>query len=95
LVASYTALGLYFSALTTQPIVAAAGSLAVLFGMWLVDMAAADSDMAWRNVLPGPHFQNLNEGLLRSADIVYFVLFTAFFLMLATRRVHNNRIYGQ
>lgn len=95
LVASYTALGLYFSALTNQPIVAAAGSLAVLFGMWLVDLAAADSDMAWRNALPGPHFRALNEGLLRSADVVYFMLFTAFFLMLAIRRVHNNRIYGQ
>ncbi|HEY6095795.1 MAG TPA: ABC transporter permease, partial [Gallionellaceae bacterium] len=61
----------------------------------LVDLAAADSDMAWRNALPGPHFRALNEGLLRSADVVYFMLFTAFFLMLAIRRVHNNRIYGQ
>lgn len=95
LVASYTALGLYFSALTNQPIVAAAGALAVLFGMWLVSMAAANSDMVWRNALPGPHFQILNEGLLRSVDIVYFMLFTAFFLLLTIRRVHNNRIYGQ
>jgi ABC-2 type transport system permease protein len=95
LTASYTALGLYFSALTTQPIVAAAGSLAMLFGMWLIDMAAADSDMAWRNIMPGPHFQNINEGLLRSPDVLYFVLFTGFFLLLTIRRVHNNRIYGQ
>ncbi len=94
LTASYTALGLYFSSLTTQPIVAAAATLAVLFGLWLADMGAADSDMAWRAITPYSHFQNFNEGLLRSADILYFALFSAAFLLLAIRRLHNNRTYG-
>lgn len=94
LTASYTALGLYFSTLTTQPIVAAASTLAALFGLWLADMGAADSDMAWRAITPNSHFQNFNSGLLLSTDIVYFLLFSATFLLLAVRRLHNNRVYG-
>jgi ABC-2 type transport system permease protein len=94
LTASYTALGLYFSTLTTQPIVAAASTLAVLFGLWLADMGAADSDMAWRAITPSHHFQSFNSGLLNSTDVIYFVLFSATFLLLATRRLHNNRTYG-
>ena len=39
LTACYIALGLYFSTLTTQPIVAATSTLAALFGLWLIDMA--------------------------------------------------------
>lgn len=94
LTASYTALGLYFSTLTAQPIVAAASTLAVLFGLWLADMGAADSDMALRAITPSSHFQSFNSGLLLSTDIVYFVLFSTTFLLLAIRRLHNNRTYG-
>ncbi len=94
LAAAYTALGLYFSALTTQPIVAAVSTLAMLFGLWLADMGAADSDMLLRAITPTSHFQSFNEGLLRSTDIIYFALFISIFLLLATRRLHNNRIYG-
>jgi ABC-2 type transport system permease protein len=94
LAAAYTALGLYFSALTTQPIVAAASTLAMLFGLWLADMGATDNDMALRAITPTSHFQNFNEGLLRSNDILYFALFITLFLLLAIRRLHNNRTYG-
>lgn len=94
LAAAYSALGLYFSTLTAQPVVAATSTLAVLFGLWLADVGGADSDMVWRAITPSSHFQNLNAGLLLSKDIVYFVLFSAIFLLLATRRLHNNRIYG-
>ena len=38
LTASYVAVGLYVSALTTQPVIAAIGALAVLVGLWLADM---------------------------------------------------------
>lgn len=94
LTGSYAALGLYVSSLTAQPVVAAIATLAALFGLWLVEISAVDSDNAWRALAPTGHFQNFNTGLLNSADLVYFVLFNAVFLLLAIRRVHNNRIYG-
>jgi ABC-2 type transport system permease protein len=94
LAASYAALGLYLSSLTTQPVVAAISALAALFGLWLVEVSAVDSDNLLRLFVPTSHFQNFNMGLLNSADMLYFVLFSAVFLLLTMRRVHNNRIYG-
>ena len=94
LVASYVALGLYISALTTQPIIAAIGAFAVLFGLWLADIGAAAEDSPWHSVSPLHHFRNFNNGLLDSSDAAYFVLFTTVFLLLAIRRLHNNRVYG-
>jgi len=94
LTASYVALGLYVSALTTQPVIAAIGALAVLVGLWLADIGAAAEDSPWHLISPLSHFQNFNTGLLDSGDAAFFVLFSAFFLLLAARRIHNNRIYG-
>lgn len=94
LTASYVAVGLYVSALTTQPVIAAIGALAVLVGLWLADIGAAAEDSPWHFISPLNHFQNFNAGLLDSGDAAFFVLFSAFFLLLAMRRIHNNRIYG-
>lgn len=94
LTASYVAVGLYVSALTTQPVIAAIGALAVLVGLWLADIGATAEDSPWHFISPLNHFQNFNAGLLDSGDAAFFVLFSAFFLLLAMRRIHNNRIYG-
>lgn len=94
LTASYTALGLYLSSLTIQPVVAAIGALAALFGLWLVEINATDSNSFWHALTPSGHFQDFNAGLLSSSDVIYYLLFCAFFLLLAMRRIHNNRIYG-
>jgi len=94
LTACYVAVGLYVSALTTQPVIAAIGALAVLVGLWLADIGAAAEDSPWHLISPLNHFQNFNAGLLDSGDAAFFVLFSAVFLLLAMRRIHNNRIYG-
>ncbi len=94
LTASYIALGLYVSALTTQPIIAAIGALAVLVGLWLADIGASAENSPWHFISPLNHFQNFNAGLLDSGDAAFFVLFSIFFLLLTMRRIHSNRIYG-
>jgi len=94
LTASYIALGLYVSALTTQPVIAAIGALAVLVGLWLADIGASAENSPWHFISPLNHFQNFNAGLLDSGDAAFFVLFSAVFLLLTMRRIHNNRIYG-
>ena len=94
LTASYVAVGLYVSTLTSQPVAAAIGALAVLVGLWLADIGAASEDSPWHFISPLHHFQNFNVGLLDSGDAAFFVLFSAVFLLLAIRRIHNNRIYG-
>jgi ABC-2 type transport system permease protein len=94
LTASYIALGLYISTLTTQPVIAAIGTLAVLIGLWLADIGTVAEDSPWHSVSPLNHFQNFNNGLLDSGDAAFFVLFTIAFLLLAMKRLHNNRVYG-
>ena len=94
LTASYVAVGLYVSTLTAQPVIAAIGALAVLAGLWLADIGTAAEDSPWHFISPLGHFQNFNAGLLDSGDAAFYVLFSAVFLLLAMRRIHNNRIYG-
>ena len=87
LAASYAALGLYFSAISRQPVVAAFTALAVSVALWLLDMAGG----LLRALSPNTHFQNLNSGLLSSADIFYFVLFCTFFLLLTIHHLRRER----
>jgi ABC-2 type transport system permease protein len=94
LTSSYIAVGLYVSALTTQPVIAAIGALAVLVGLWLADAAAAAENSFFHLMSPLYHFRNFNTGLLDSADMAYFMLFTAVFLLLTMKRLQNNRRYG-
>lgn len=91
--ASYAALGLYVSSLTSQPIIAAIGSLSALLGLWLADISSKP-DSPWHQFSPLFHFQNFNFGLLDSGDTAFFVLFSATFLLLGIMRINNNRVYG-
>lgn len=94
LTGSYTALGLYLSALTKQPIVAAMSATALSFGLWLLDIAATDAGNSLRTLSPTAHALGLNAGLISSTDLLYFILFIATFLSLTIRRVNNNRFYA-
>jgi len=94
LTACYTALGLYLSTLTSQPIVAATSTIAALFGLWLIDLAGSSSNLFLKALSPTLHFQSFNAGLLLGKDFVYFLLFIVICLMLAVRRLHNTRTYG-
>lgn len=94
LASSYIALGLYFSTLTSQPIVAATSTLATIFGLWLIDVAGSSTSLIIKSLSPTVHFQSFNAGLLLSQDFAYFLFLIAICLLLAIRRLHNSRIYG-
>ncbi len=89
--ASYAALGLYFSALNKQPVIAAIGALGLSFGLWLLELGASDNRSFLRALSPNAHFQNLNMGLVNSADLIYFALFTATLLWLTVRQLNDER----
>jgi ABC-2 type transport system permease protein len=91
LAASYAALGLYFSALNKQPIIAAISTLGLSFGLWLLELSASDNRGFLRSVSPSAHFQNLNMGLINSADLIYFALFIVTLLVLTVRHLNNER----
>lgn len=92
--ASYAALGLYFSALNKQPLIAAISALGLSFGLWLLEMNAGDSRGFLSAISPSTHFQNMNMGLLNSADLIYFLLFIATLLWLTVRQIKDERRHG-
>ncbi len=89
---SYIAIGTYFSALTHQPIIAAISTLLVLVGLWLADILATQENAPWHYFSPPHHFQNFNNGLLSSADGIFFGLFSSVFLILAGRKIQQQAI---
>lgn len=91
LAASYAALGLYFSALNKQPIIAAVSALGLSFALWLIEMTASDNRSFLRSIAPSAHFQSLNTGLVNSADLIYFALFITTLLWLTIRHLSNER----
>src|SRR5699024_375043 len=101
--AAFTATGVFISALTREPTVAAIGTLGLLLALWLLH---AISYLAWQPVVFGTtlpladvarqlsligHYLRLLHGVFDSADIAYFVLFTGLFLALTVRRLAWER----
>ncbi len=97
LAASFAAAGLYLSALTTQPVVAAATTFGLLLAFWIVDAVGASqgaiSPLFDYLSLPR-HGDALLIGLFRSQDLAYYLLFSALFLGLTIRRLDNARLRG-
>ena len=90
LAASYTALGLYFSALTIQPAVAAISTIAVLFGLSLLAGISPDSSIAFDAISPTHHFRSFNNGLFNSTDLIFFLLFSITFILLTWHKLKNE-----
>lgn len=94
LAACFSALGLYLSSLTAQPVIAAAGSLGVLLGLWLIDLAS-DTTAGWLHYFSLlKHFGYFNQGLIDTFSMAYFILFTVTFLVLTIRRLDGERLHG-
>ena len=92
--ACFVALGLYISSLTAQPAVAAAGTLGVLLGLWVMDIAADDGGSIMRTLSLLKHYESFNRGLVDTFDLAYFSLFIITFLVLAIRRLDGERLRG-
>ena len=91
LAASYAALGLFFSALNKQPLIAAISALGLSFGLWLLDLTSGDNRSFLHAISPSAHFQNLNSGLINSADLIYFLLVIATLLWLTIRQLNDEK----
>jgi ABC-2 type transport system permease protein len=95
LVASFSALGLYFSSLTQQPVVAAILTFVALFALMILDrFFAGDPSNTLASLSLMRHFQSFSSGLIDSGDIAYFVLFITTFIVLTVRRLDADRLRG-
>jgi ABC-2 type transport system permease protein len=95
LVASFSALGIYVSSLTHQPVVAGIITFVALFALLILDhFLAGDptSTMAYLSLMR--HFEPFSRGLLDTRDFAYFILFIVTFLTLTIRRLDADRLRG-
>jgi ABC-2 type transport system permease protein len=95
LISAFVALGTFFSSLTSQPIISAVLSFIALFAMMMAGRYFASDPEHWFNFVSLlPHYQSFSKGIIDSADVAYFVLFTATFIVLTIRRLDSDRLRG-
>lgn len=97
LLACFAAVGLFFSTLTAQPIIAAISTIGSLLLLWIIDLSGYQSGESVTSGLLAyisikRHFETLSLGSVNSSDIVYFVLFITLFLVLGIRRLDADRL---
>ena len=92
LMASFNALGLYMSAIASQPTVAAVASFGALLLLWIIDWAGSKGSPLLEYISIMRHFENLLRGLVSTVDVFYFILFIVGFLSLSIRRLDNDRL---
>jgi len=97
LVASFTAIGLFLSSLTTQPTIAAVSTFAFLFLLWIIDWAGntqvtteTSNLFNWLSLLR--HFEPLLQGEVNTSDLAYFLIIIVAFLALTIRRLDAERL---
>jgi ABC-2 type transport system permease protein len=95
LIASFGAAGLYISSLSAQPIVAGVGTFGLL--LFLVVLYISGNSQGATSELfiylsHYSHFLSFVEGVFKTADLAYYLLFITGFLILTIRRLDNERL---
>ena len=95
LVAAFTATGIFLSTIASHPTIAAMGTFGILLILWLFNISKTISDqpnelVEYLSLLN--HYQNIQTGLINSADILYFFLFVATFIVLSISCLNKQRL---
>ena len=95
LLASFSALGVYVSSLTQQPVVAGIITFVALFALLILDhFFAGDPNSVMAHLSLMRHFEPFSRGLVDTKDFAYFLLFIITFLTLTIRRLDADRLRG-
>jgi ABC-2 type transport system permease protein len=95
LLASFSAAGLYISSQTRTPLIAAVATFGLLLFLVVLYMSGRTQSTASELFIYLSHFGHLLsflQGLLDSSDVIYYLLFSAAFLILTIRRLDNERL---
>ncbi len=97
LVASFSALGLYTSSISQQPVVAALISFTALLAILSIDQFFKTDDLSiptqifvYLSLIK--HFEPFATGVLASQHVIFFLTFTTVFLILTIRRLDAERL---
>jgi len=93
--AAFIAVGIFFSSLTENQIVAAILTFGTLLLFWILNWASYSAGGIWKDVLNYlsffQHFDDLTRGILDTTDIVYYLSFSFFGLFLTHSVIQSRR----
>ena len=107
--AAYLSVGMFWSTITRDQIIAFLLALVTLLGLyflghpdvgaWLVKTLAAWSGVTWivlliKGISPFEYFGSIARGVLDTGDLVYYGCFTAFFLHANAMVLYGKRMRG-
>jgi ABC-2 type transport system permease protein len=92
LIGSFSALGLFISAIAARPAIAAAGTLGVLLAFWIISMGVNDPDSDLHALSLSQHLDSFTKGLIDTFDAAYYLVFIALFLTLAALKLERDRV---
>lgn len=92
LLAGYGAIGLFLSSLTEQPAVAAVGTYGTLLFLWIINLSGSgDRSGLFEWLSLSAHYRPFLTGLVRSGDLLYFLLLIVVGLALTAHHLENRR----
>lgn len=89
--AAILAMGLLFSSMTPNQIVALVLTFAGALGLWILPWLSQDPDALVAKLAITSHVEDLVRGALQVSDLVYFAAFIGFFLFATHQRVESHR----
>ena len=99
LMASFAAVGLFISTLTSQPAIAAITTFGVLFMLWIINLAANSGSETFKSIFTYlsllNHYDNLIDGMFISADVIYYLVIIVTFIILSIWRLDAERMHSR
>jgi gliding motility-associated transport system permease protein len=98
LMSSFASIGLFISSLTNSPAIAAISTFGVLFLLWIINIAGTNASegtaaiFSYLSLLK--HYNSLLNGAFNSADVMFYILVSVFFIVLSIWRLDAERTYG-
>jgi len=93
--ALFLAIGLFFSSLTENQIVAAFLTIVTLFLLLVLNWVTSSGGGGWRSVVSyisfSEHFEDMTRGIVDTKDLVYYASFSFFGLFLAHSVIQSRR----
>ena len=91
----YLAIGILFSSVTENQIIAGALTFAAGLFFWLISWATQSAGPVWSDILLHlsliNHYNNFSRGMIHSTDIVYYFSFIGICLFLTHRALDSFR----
>ena len=93
---AFVSAGMFASTLTEEPVAAGIAGVLMLLPFWIAGGSAERVEADWlrealRHLSLTSHLEPFSRGVIDSADVIWFVLFTTLFLFLTWQSVESRR----